>query len=569
MLRLAGLSRRKLRLAAACAAVLLWPLAGVAAEEGKRYALIIGNDAYTSRALHNAVNDARAINRALQDAGFETILKENAGREALEDGAVDFLKRIGPDDTALFFYAGHAVQITGQNLLIPVDFVAADSVIQAKLKLFSLVAILDGLKERLPKRSIIIIDACRTNPVADKYGLQAGLAEPMNAGKETYIAFSASFNQVAQDNPDGTNSWFTEALAEFIAKPGLMLDEIFTQVGNWVQKQTKGKQIPWKSNNLTSNFYFHPKSGVTDEEADLRQKWMLDAERHEKWGDWPEAIEVLNRIASQTPADDLAKRAAARIPYLNARKEAADRFDKGDFASAAGAFSRALQQDPFAMDAALGAVSTYLLSDRLTDAVGVLKSMRVRGTSTTVDLANAILKELAPVQSEARQEHEAPIPAPVPIQEIFRDTQFGAPDWDAGKRYSQGTAVDLSKALQNLLLQAPPPPARSAAGDEALAGNVTIESFHVEVQSIGEDRVIGVATAQDTEFGFVKLTGGQRPALVVLNGQQVARQLPYSLQVLAGKYIIRTLQGFKEMSSGEIVVKAKETVEVVFEKELP
>src|SRR5271157_2377328 len=133
-------------------------LAAAHAQEGKRVALIIGNNSYSMAPLKNAVNDARAMDQALRNAGFRTILRENATKTALEEAAAEFLQQLGPDDTALFFYAGHGVQIENENFLVPVDFAAANSVIQAKFRCFSIAQLLDGLKNR-PKRTIVILDA--------------------------------------------------------------------------------------------------------------------------------------------------------------------------------------------------------------------------------------------------------------------------------------------------------------------------------------------------------------------------------------------------------------------------
>ena len=126
---------------------------------------------------------------------------------------------LGPDDTALFFYAGHGVQIANENFLVPVDFVPGNSLASAKLSTISVALIFEELKSKRAKKNIIILDACRSNPVAEKYSLEAGLAQPQNAGKETFVAFSTSTGQVAADNPDGRNSWFTEALSDYIGQP--------------------------------------------------------------------------------------------------------------------------------------------------------------------------------------------------------------------------------------------------------------------------------------------------------------------------------------------------------------
>ena len=171
--------------------------ATAAAQGGKLVALVIGNDSYASRPLQNAVNDARAMDKALKAAGFQTILRENATKAVMELAAAEMVGSLGPEDTALFFYAGHAVQIQNENHLVPVDFEAAKTVVEAKVRSISLNLVFDYLKGARPKKTIVIIDACRSNPVADKYSFQAGLAIPINPGRDTYIAFSTSPNSVA------------------------------------------------------------------------------------------------------------------------------------------------------------------------------------------------------------------------------------------------------------------------------------------------------------------------------------------------------------------------------------
>ncbi len=88
--------------------------------------MIIGNNSYSISPLQNAVNDARVMDKALRDAGFKTILRENAPKAAMEEAVAEFVQQLGPDDTALFFYAGHGIQIENENFLVPVDFEAAE-----------------------------------------------------------------------------------------------------------------------------------------------------------------------------------------------------------------------------------------------------------------------------------------------------------------------------------------------------------------------------------------------------------------------------------------------------------
>src|SRR5215471_1558669 len=117
-----------------------------AQEPGKRVALIFGNDAYQISPLKNAVNDARAMDTALRGANFRTILVENAKQSDMQTKLGEFLDMLGPDDTALFFYAGHGVQIANENFLVPVDFVPGNSLASAKLSTISVALIFEELK---------------------------------------------------------------------------------------------------------------------------------------------------------------------------------------------------------------------------------------------------------------------------------------------------------------------------------------------------------------------------------------------------------------------------------------
>ena len=96
-------------------------------EGGKRWALVVGNDAYTSaHPLHNSVNDARGMATVLRESGFAAIVVENATREKLDAAVTEFVNQLGTGDVALFYYSGHGMQINGENYLIPVDLAPQD-----------------------------------------------------------------------------------------------------------------------------------------------------------------------------------------------------------------------------------------------------------------------------------------------------------------------------------------------------------------------------------------------------------------------------------------------------------
>ncbi len=380
------------------------PAFAAPAEEGKRVALIIGNDAYSLSPLRNAVNDARAMDKALRAAGFQTKLLENASKEQMDDALGAFADSLGPDHSALVYFAGHAFQIENENFLVPVDFKPARGVTQAKSRCVSLAQLFEELRRARAKVRIVILDACRANPIAQTYSLTVGLAQPMNPGKDTYIAFSTSPNQVATDSTENKNSWFTEALAGLISQPGqnLDIDEILNRVRKRVQGETEGRQTPWSQSSLTSAFYFRPRSAA-EAEADpsLAQKWLEEASRREQREDWAEAIDLLDRVVKRKAGGTTEAAAKGRLPYLAARREAQASFDASNFVKAAELYKEALGIDSFSIDAAFQAANSYLLADRIPDAVAMLKAVRIRGTSESIRKADAMLKELAAVSPEA------------------------------------------------------------------------------------------------------------------------------------------------------------------------
>ena len=468
-----------------------------AQEGGKRVALIIGNDAYSISPLKNAVNDARAIEAALRASNFRTILVENAKKADMDTKIGEFLDLLGPDDTALFFYAGHGVQIANENFLVPVDFVPGNSIASAKFSCMSVALILEELKSKRARKNIVILDACRSNPVAEKYSLEAGLAQPQNSGKETFIAFSTGPGQVAADNPDGRNSWFTEALSEYVAQPSLTIEinEVFNKVKKRVSDATEGRQTPWTTSNMTG-FYFHPPLNQDAEnDPTLAEKWFDDAKRREQREDWAEAISLINQILKKKPGGTLEEAARGQLAYLTARKDAQDRFDAGDYAAAAGLYEQAVKRDPFAIDAAFQGVNSYLLTDRISEAVSLLKTIRIHGTSAATKRANAFLQELSAVSKEAGTELQAGVPQPPPIEDVFSGWQFGVPDWDAGTRHLQIAPVDLNKWTKDLNLPeqlpiqaAQPVVSSTPAPTDPAAAAVANAIFHVELLSAGDKR---------------------------------------------------------------------------------
>ena len=229
----------------------------------RRVALVIGNGAYDTGRLRNPVNDAAAMSAALQGAGFEVTLLEDAGfldiRRAIR-GFGAALKRGG---VGLFYYAGHGVQVRGVNYMIPTDteITAAEDVEAEGLDVNRVLAKMASAGNRL---NIVILDACRNNPYGQSYrGARSGLAQT-RAPSGTYIAYATAPGQVASDG-QGANSPFTEALISAMGREGLKLEDVFKEVRGQVQTASRGDQVPWTSSSITGDFYFKPRQRVKPE----------------------------------------------------------------------------------------------------------------------------------------------------------------------------------------------------------------------------------------------------------------------------------------------------------------
>jgi len=235
----------------------------------KRVALVIGNDAYRDVApLEKAVNDADAMAVTLDGIGFEVIRATNVTRREMNRQLQTFTAKLNPGDEALFFYAGHGVEIGGRNFLLPVDVPAAHSG-QENFIISESVAvdrILDHIRGRNARISILMLDACRDNPFAqaDSRGVGGtrGLARSI-APKGTFIMYSAGVGQLALDrlNRDDPhpNSVFTRSVLPLIKRPGLSLVEMARQVRRDVEKlaaTVSHVQRPAYYDEVTGDYFF-------------------------------------------------------------------------------------------------------------------------------------------------------------------------------------------------------------------------------------------------------------------------------------------------------------------------
>jgi hypothetical protein len=212
------------------------------------HALVIGNSAYAgSSKLPNPINDAKSMSDKLRGLGFTVTETLDADRTKLVNALSQFSRTAVNADITLLFYAGHGVQITGTNYMLPIDLNLND-IAQAPLQGISLN---DVVEKYLPgKTKLVFLDACRDNPLMQvaSRGVSRGLA-PINVSEGTLISYATKDGSVAQDG-DGKNSPFTSALLEHIGDPD-DIAVVLRKVREKVMKTTGNKQQPWEYGSLT------------------------------------------------------------------------------------------------------------------------------------------------------------------------------------------------------------------------------------------------------------------------------------------------------------------------------
>ena len=222
----------------------------------QRVALVIGNGAYESSPLRNPVNDARAIATALRELEFDVTARENLTQKEMKREIQFFGQKLLKGGIGLFYYAGHGMQVNGRNYLIPVG-ASIEHEKQVEYEAVDLGYLLSEMDFARNPLNIVILDACRDNPLARSFrsGVQ-GLAS-INAPAGTLIAFATAPGSVAGDGP-GENGVYTAELIRMMQVHGLKIEDVFKQVRAAVQQKTQGKQIPWESSSLVGDFYFRP-----------------------------------------------------------------------------------------------------------------------------------------------------------------------------------------------------------------------------------------------------------------------------------------------------------------------
>jgi Caspase domain len=248
---------------------------GTAAAE-HRVALVIGNAQYPEAPLNNPESDARLIASTLKRLGFEVTERENLGIMEFRRVLRDYVRRLQDENAAaVFYYAGHAVQIGGRNYLLPVDINLRD---EDEVR-DDAVEIGEQFVRRIEHARthvrIVILDACRDDPYASSRARRGstrtgGLAEMSASGE--LIAYSSAPGQVAEDGPPGTGSVYTRNLAKEMLAEDVQVEKMFKNVLVDVLRETHAQQVPWINSSLTVDFSFNPTPPGTTVTSSVRDQ---------------------------------------------------------------------------------------------------------------------------------------------------------------------------------------------------------------------------------------------------------------------------------------------------------
>ena len=231
-----------------------------------RAALVIGNADYSFGPLRNPVNDAEAMAKALDEAGFDVTVATDADQAAMEKAVHAFGAKLkAKGGVGLFYFSGHGAQINGENYLIPVSLASAEEIKSGSV---SATEIVDAMASAHNGLNIVILDACRNNPM-DPDGAH-GLSR-IDSNASLFVSYATSPGAVALDGA-GHNSPYTKYLSQSIATPNLDIEDTFKRTLKGVYQDTHGEQVPWISSTFFGDFVFRPEGAEAEEQEEQAEE---------------------------------------------------------------------------------------------------------------------------------------------------------------------------------------------------------------------------------------------------------------------------------------------------------
>jgi len=236
----------------------------------QRVALVIGNSNYQNAPqLANPDRDAQSMAQFLNSAGFEVISATDLGQNDMLRVVQDFSAKVsarGPNTVAMVYYAGHGVQLAGENYLVPVDAKVSNQteLVNGSVRLVDVMSTLETIPSRM---RIVILDACRNNPFPNVSDAGRVLAI-VDAPNGSIVGYSTAPGAEALDG-NGGHSPYTQAFLNVAREPNVPIEQLFKRVRLQVNETTSGAQIPWESSSLTSDFTFFGDTAVAANRAPL------------------------------------------------------------------------------------------------------------------------------------------------------------------------------------------------------------------------------------------------------------------------------------------------------------
>lgn len=232
-----------------------------------RVAVVVGNGNYPGAELANAPHDAALVAASFRDLGFDVSLSNDLGRADSDRLFETLTGKFSTADVAVFYFAGHGLQLNGENYILPVDtdLRSTRSIARDAIALRDLVTLVAGSGIGT---KIIILDACRNDPTrpsepAAETTPSTGFSFVEAPGGDVMIAFSTGAGRVAFDSIGGENGPYALAFANALLVPGAEMAEVFRQVRREVRLQTAGRQIPWISSSVENALILRPGAGET------------------------------------------------------------------------------------------------------------------------------------------------------------------------------------------------------------------------------------------------------------------------------------------------------------------
>ncbi len=297
-------------------------LSSASVKDASRLALVIGNSAYRQSPLANPANDARAMSELLGTAGFSVDTRLDARFDDIVSAIEQFGVALRRSEIrlAVFYYAGHGVQLDWRNYLLPVDAVVT-SEDQVRQSCVDLGLLLDKLEAAKGKTFVVILDACRNNPFGSAFRpAQKGLSQ-FDAPVGSLLAYATSPGNVASDGT-GSNGLYTENLIRELSQRGSSIEDCLKRVRLNVRLQSQGAQLPWETTSLESDVYLFNEGLGSLSDAELQKRVEDDLA---EWGRIRNSRDPGDWVAymRKFPNGSFAEIAQARLARLLASFEVA------------------------------------------------------------------------------------------------------------------------------------------------------------------------------------------------------------------------------------------------------